>query len=373
MSSRPLVPDAVARLRPYEPGRTEQEIRSAYGLSKVIKLASNESSQGPSPGVKTAVQNSLGNVHRYPSAGQSKLRTVLAKHFRVKPENLVLGSGSESIMACIIRAFLLDDDEAITSDYTFIGFNVLIASRGVLTHRVPMTPDFRFDLQGIADRINDRTKIIYVANPNNPTGTYVTTDEFTRFMERVPKHVLVIWDEAYFEYAQDRTDLPDSMRYRLDNVITLRTFSKAYGMAGFRLGYGLAHEHLISHIRKVRLPFEPSVIALAAGVAALEDQEHAQRTLAINRTEKVRVMEGLLELGFEPLPSAGNFLMVPCQDADSMEDLVEQLLRKGVIVRGLKAFDLPAAFRVTIGTPEENGVFLSHLTEIIRGGNGLGS
>ncbi|MBR59439.1 MAG: histidinol-phosphate transaminase [Myxococcales bacterium] len=373
MTRRPLVPDAVARLRPYEPGRTEQEIREAYGLSQVIKLASNESALGPSPAVEAAVQNSLKNVHRYPSAGQSKLRAMLAEHFRVKPENLVLGSGSESIMACIIRAFLLDDDEAITSDNTFIGFNVLIASRGVLTHRVPMTPDYRFDLQGIADRINERTKIIYVANPNNPTGTYITANEFTRFMERVPEHVLVIWDEAYFEYAQDLPDLPDSMRYRLDNVITLRTFSKAYGMAGFRLGYGLAHENLIRHIRKVRLPFEPSVLALEGGVAALEDQEHMRRGLAMNQTEKVRVMQGLRELGFEPVRSAGNFLMVPCDTANAMELLLEQMVQRGIIVRGLKAFGLPNAFRVTIGTPNENTAFLNTLSEVLSTTDGLGS
>jgi len=365
MTKRPLVPDYIAKLRAYQPGRSEQEIRDAFGLDQVFKLASNESSWGPSATVEDAIVQATRGMHRYPAADLSPLRSELADRFKVKRENIVLGSGSESIMACIIRAFLLDDEHCLTSEGTFVGFQVLAGSRGVPTDRVPQTPDFRCDLKAIADRITERTKIIYIANPNNPTGTYATTAEFEAFVARVPENVLVIWDEAYYEYAQHLEDFPDSLAYRLDNVITLRTFSKAYGLAGLRLGYGIAHENLITNIRKVRLPFEPSVVSLAAGIAALNDEEHVTKVLDYNLQEKPRVEAGLKKLGLTTVPSAANFVMVPLASASYADAIVLSLMRRGIIIRGLGPFGLPHCVRITIGKPEENAAMLSAMSEVL--------
>jgi len=294
------------------------------------------------------------------------LKAALADRFKVQSNNVILGAGSESIIACIVRAFLLDDDEVITCEGTFLGFNILVDSRGVLTHRVPLTSGLCFDLDGIATQINERTKIIYVANPNNPTGTYVTQSQFERFIEKVPKHVLVIWDEAYFEYAIDHDDYPDSMAYRLDNVITLRTFSKAYGLAGLRLGYGLAHQSLIESILKVRLPFEPSVPALVAGNTALMDEEHLKYALDMNRKELPRVFNHLEKLGLNPVPAAGNFIMLRRPSAASADAMVEALMKLGLVVRGLRPFGFPDGIRITVGTPEANDALIAGLDEIME-------
>jgi len=365
MTKRPLVPDYIAKLRAYQPGRSEQEIRDAFGLEQVYKLASNESSWGPSPTVANAITDAVLGIHRYPAADLSPLRSSLAKRFKVKRENIVMGSGSESIMACIVRAFLLDDERCLTSDGTFVGFQVLVGSRGVPIDRAALRPDYHCDLKAIADRITDRTKIIYVANPNNPTGTYATRAEFEAFVARVPDNVLVIWDEAYYEYAHHLEDFPDSLAYRLDNVITLRTFSKAYGLAGLRLGYGIAHEDLISNIRKVRLPFEPSVLSLAAGIAALDDQAHVEKVLASNLSERPRVQRRLGELGLECVPSAANFVMVPLSSAPYADAVVLSLMRRGIIIRGLAPFGLADCVRITIGCPNENDAMVDAMKEVL--------
>ena len=276
-----LVPPYIQKLVPYQPGRTADEIRREFGVARVVKLASNENPVGPSPMAIARLQTVLSSAHLYPDGGY-KLRSVLAERYMVKRDNVVVGSGSEAIMSNIIRAFLLDDEEVLTAEGTFIGFYVLARSRGVTLRTVPLK-DYRFDLAAMAEAITAKTKIIYLANPNNPTGTTFSIAEFETFMQRVPERVLVILDEAYFEYAGENPQYPDSMKYRLDNVITLRTFSKCYGLAGLRIGYGFAHEELCNNVRKVKLPFEPSVAAEAAGLGALDDAEFLAQTLEINR------------------------------------------------------------------------------------------
>ena len=366
MEKRPLVPPNVARLKAYQPGKTAEEIAELYGLERVFKLASNESALGPSEKALQALSQQTLGVHRYPAGGRSPLKAALAERYRVRPENVILGAGSESIIACIVRAFLLDDDEVITSEGTFLGFNILVDSRGVLTHRVPMDEGHRFDVHQIASKINERTKIIYVANPNNPTGTYVRKDEFEDFMAKVPDHVLVIWDEAYFEYANELEDYPDSMMYRHDNVITLRTFSKAYGLAGMRIGYGLAHHSLIESILKVRLPFEPSVPALVAGHVALSDDDHLEHVLEMNQRELPRIFNKMKELGLDPIPSAANFIMMRRPSADNADAMVEALMRRGLVVRGLRPFGFLDGIRITVGKPEANDLLLESLEEIVH-------
>jgi histidinol-phosphate aminotransferase len=331
----PLVPPYIEALEPYKPGKPAAELERELGLTNIVKLASNENPLGPSPRSLAAMEREFPHLHLYPNGGL-ELRQVLAEKFNLRLENVIAGSGSEGIMSSIIRAFLCDDDEVLTSEGTFVGFYVLARSRGVRMVTVPLE-DYRFDLPSIATRISEKTKIIYLANPNNPTGTIVTTREFDVFMD-----------------------------YRYDNVITLRTFSKIYGLAGVRIGYGFAHDLLINNLLKVKLPFEPSTLAQAAGIAALEDSEFLYRSLMVNASGKRMLTAGLGALGYPVVPTEANFLLLPLPTEDHARNLYQGLLQHGVIVRPLRTFGLPHCLRITIGTQEQN-TRLMHAMSRLKG------
>src|SRR3954451_6114325 len=336
----PLVPPYIASLKPYVAGRSIEEVQREYGLERVVKLASNENPLGPSPVAISAMQEHMADLNLYPNGGLG-LRGVLAAPYDVKVENVIAGSGSEGIMSNIIRAFLCDEDEVLTTDAAFIGFQVLAKSRGVRYRTVPYLA-WHYDLAAMAAQINQNTKIIYLANPNNPTGPICTRHQFDEFYKHVPERVLIILDEAYFEYAKDNPRYPDSMHYRYDNVITLRTFSKIYGLAGVRIGYGFAHESLITNLLKVKLPFEPSTLAQAAGIGALADKEFLHRSLELNARGLRMLSAGLADLGLPVVPSEANFVMTVFPTAEDANRIFEDLLARGVVVRPLKAFGLPA-------------------------------
>ncbi len=348
----PLVPPYIESLRPYEAGRTIESVREKYGLSHVAKLGSNENPLGSSPKAIEAMTRVLNGLNLYPNGGLD-LREVLAREYDVKVENVIAGSGSEGIMSNIIRAFLCDEDEVLTTEAAFIGFQVLAKSRGVTYRTVPYD-NWHYDLPALAGQINQNTKIIYLANPNNPTGTIFTRHQFEEFYKHVPERVLIILDEAYFEYAKDNPRYPDSMHYRYDNVITLRTFSKIYGLAGVRIGYGFAHEELIRNLLKVKLPFEPSTPAQAAGIAALSDKEFLHRSLELNARGLRCLTEGLRSLGLTVVPSQANFVMTVLDTEQEASRIFEDLLSQGVVVRPLKAFGLGNCIRVSTGTDEDN-------------------
>jgi len=348
----PLVPPYIELLRPYEAGRTIESVRRQYGLERIAKLASNENPLGASPKAIEAMRRTLDSLHLYPNGGL-ELRQVLAAEFDLKVENVIAGSGSEGIMSNIIRAFLTDEDEVLTTEAAFIGFQVLAKSRGVEYRTVPYR-DWHYDLPALAGAINADTKIVYLANPNNPTGTIFTRHQFDEFYRHVPERVLIILDEAYFEYAKDNPKYPDSMHYRYDNVITLRTFSKIYGLAGVRIGYGFAHEELIRNLLKVKLPFEPSTPAQAAGIGALADKEFLHRSLEVNARGLRFLTAALEELGLTVVPSEANFIMVVLPDERDAGRVFEELLAQGVVVRPLKAFGLPNCLRISTGTDEDN-------------------
>ncbi|MBL8228408.1 MAG: histidinol-phosphate transaminase [Bryobacterales bacterium] len=356
-----LVPPYIESLEPYRPGLDVESVRRNYGVERVIKLASNENPLGPSPLAVEAMRRALDGLNFYPAGGRG-LREVLAREFETKVENVIAGSGSEGIMSNIIRTFLCDDDEVLTTEAAFAGFQVLARGRGVAYRTVPYR-EWHYDLRALASAITDKTKIIYLANPNNPTGTIFTRQEFDAFYQHVPGHVLIILDEAYFEYAQTNHRYPDSLHYRYDNVITLRTYSKVYGLAGARIGYGFAHESLIGNLLKVKLPFEPSAVAEAAGIAALSDKEFLHQTLELNARGLRTLRQGLAEMGLHAVPSEANFVMVPMGSEAAARSLCEELLRKGVIIRPLAGFGLPDCVRISTGTSEENQICL----EAIRG------
>ncbi len=358
----PLVPPYIESLEPYKPGKPIAELQRELGITDVIKLASNENPLGASPRALEAMKAATDQLQLYPNGGLD-LRTTLAHQFNLRTDNVIAGSGSEGIMSNIIRAFLCDDDEVLTSEGTFIGFYVLARSRGTRLLTVPLR-NYHFDLRAIADRVTQHTKIIYLANPNNPTGTVFDRQEFDDFMGRVPDRVLIILDEAYFEYARDNPSYPDSMFYRYDNVITLRTFSKVYGLAGVRIGYGFAHDLLIRNLLKVKLPFEPSTLAQAAGIGALGDAEFLHRSLAANAAGKAYLGPALSGLGFTVIPTEANFFCVPLENEEAANTLYIDLLHRGIIIRPLRAFGLPHCVRITIGTHDQNTALVEALASI---------
>jgi histidinol-phosphate aminotransferase len=357
-----LVPHYIEALRQYEAGRSADDVRREFDLSRVIKLASNENPLGPSPLALEAVRAHTDLIHIYPRGG-AELRAVLAQEYGTKIDNVIVGSGSDSIISNIVRTFLGDQDEVLTTEAAFIGFQVIAKSRGVPYRTVPLR-DWQYDLEALAGSVNEHTKIIYLANPNNPTGAIFTRQQFESFYKHIPERVLIILDEAYFEYAKYNPRYPDSMHYRWDNIITLRTFSKVYGLAGLRIGYGFAHEDLIRNLLKVKLPFEPSSLAEMAGIAALRDKAFVHRSLEMNARGMDVMSTGLRSRGFEIVPSEANFVMVVLPDEGRVRTLVDSLLRLGVIVRPLGAFGLPQCVRITIGTDEENQICLEAIDQV---------
>ena len=355
-----LVPKHIKNLSPYKPGKTIEFVKDKYKIEKIVKLASNENPLGPSLKSLDAAFISLKDAHRYPDSSGLKLRKKLAKRFNVNINNVILGSGSEGIMSSIMRTFLREKDELISAENSFIGFKVLASASGKKVVWVPKK-NYKYDLRSIAIQINNNTKIIYIANPDNPTGTYINKDEFDSFMNKVPDRVLVILDEAYFEYAANIKNYPDSMLYKYDNVITLRTFSKVYGLAGFRIGYGFAHHKLIDNLMKVKLPFEPSSISQSAALVALNDSEHLKKTILLNSKEIKVVCNHLDKINLKYIPSVANFITIVFDCRDNVINLVQYLLENGIIVRDLIGFGLPQCIRVTIGTKQENELFIKKM------------
>ena len=361
----PLVPSYIEKLENYVPGKPIEEVQRELGLKDIDKLASNENPIGPSPKALVEIEKSLKKLHRYPDASGYNLRNKLAKAFNIKMENVILGAGSEGIMSTIIRTFLMGNDELISASNSFIGFRVLANASGKKVHWVPMK-NYRYDLKSMVNELNNQTKIIYIANPDNPMGTYITKEEFDAFYSDIPERVLIILDEAYFEYAQSKEDYPDSMNYRYDNVITLRTFSKAYGLAGLRIGYGFAHDRLINNLMKVKEPFEPSLIAMVAGIAAMDDKDFLHKTLMLNRVGYEFLESNLSKLNITTILSVTNFITTVWESQKKANYITDALLQKGIIVRNLSPFGWANCIRISIGTEEQNNRLISELESIVN-------
>ena len=358
-----LVPKHIKNLLPYKAGKPISEVKRQLGLKNVIKLASNENPFGPSLTAINAVKEILLETHRYPDSNGYDLRTKLAKKFDLNIGNVIIGGGSEGIMSVIMRTFLSSKDEIIATKNSFIGFRVLANASGIKTNWVSMK-NYYYDLESMAKKINDNTKVIYLANPDNPTGTYFNKNSFDNFMDKVPSRVIVILDEAYFEYASHIDDYPDSMHYRYDNVITLRTFSKIHGLAGFRVGYGFSNNNLIGNLMKVKLPFEPSTLGQVAACAALKDEKHLISSIQINNSEKIKLESFFKENNMKYIPSITNFLTLEFNSSNKAEKFCDNLLKKGIILRNLSSFGLPECVRVTIGLPNENKSLINCIKEL---------
>lgn len=351
-------PDIVA-LSPYVPGKPVEELQRELGLARVIKLASNENPLGPSPKALAVLNDSAATLHRYPDGGAFKLREALADRWKVTSDHIILGNGSDEVLGLLARTFLSPGDEAVMADHTFVIYKMEVMAAHGKAVTVPLT-QWRHDLPAMADAITPRTKLLFVCNPNNPTGTMVSSEEVKRLMARVPEQVIVVFDEAYFEYVRS-SEFPDTMAYVRQgrNAIVLRTFSKIYGLAGLRIGYGVTTPEITNLLNRVRPPFNANSMAQRAALAALSDDEHVAKSRTVNEAGMEQVSTGLRQLGFEPVPSEANFLYFDV--GKDGREVFEALLREGVIVRHIEGRML----RVTIGQEEENVAFLAALKRVL--------
>ncbi len=365
-SKKPLVPDHIQNLKPYIPGKTIEEVRKIYKPSRISKLASNENRLGCSQNVKEAILNSMKVIHDYPDPISLELREKIAHNNSVKPENVLIAAGSESIISILCRTFFMNDDHAITGNATFIGFFVQAAVRGIKLKKVPMTSDYRFDVKEILNTIDEKTKMVYVANPNNPTGTFIGKNEYKTLVEGIPDDTLLINDEAYYEYAYDKEDYPRALDHLRENVVILRTFSKVYGLAGLRIGYAIADESLITEMMKTKLTFEPSVIAQHAAIAAYDDREFLKKSIDVDREGKKRLYRLFDEYDVRYTESLSNSVMIILDSQDLAEEFNQQMLINGVILRRVDSFGVPNAIRITVGCREDIDHFESVFQEIMR-------
>ncbi|MGA3166132.1 MAG: histidinol-phosphate transaminase [Terriglobia bacterium] len=357
-----ILPPWSSRIRPYPPGKPIEEVERELGRT-AIKLASNENPLGPSPKAQEAIRNYLEHIHIYPDGGGYYLRKRLAEIQGLSSDQIILGAGSTDLIELVAKTFLSGADEALTSESAFYMYRLAIEDMGAGLVQVPMR-DLTFDLPAIAHAVTARTKVVYLGNPNNPTGTMFTAEELDRFLAAIPARILVVLDEAYFEYVErpDYSHSIDAVRAG-KNLLALRTFSKVHGLAGLRLGYGMGHPELIECLQRIRSPFNASSLAQVAGLAALDDREHIARSVESNRREMKFLTGELTLLGVRYTPSVGNFLLIDT-GRDCEEDFI-RLLHEGVIVRPMKLYNFPTCLRVTVGVHEENEQFLEALHRVL--------
>ena len=346
----------------YEPGKPIEETARELGAhpDEIIKLASNENPLGPSPKSLAAMRAALASANLYPDGGGFYLREALATKLGIDRDQLILGAGSNEIIEFLGHAFLDRGDDIVTSEHAFVVYKLVAAVFGARTIEVP-SPDFRHDLDNIIEAVTEKTRLIFIANPNNPTGTLASQDELDRFMERVPPRIVIVFDEAYYEYLENP---PDTLRFIRAgrNVISLRTFSKIQGLANLRVGYGIARSELIQVLHKTRQPFNVSGLAQTAALAGLDDNEHLRETKRITDEGRDYLQSEFAALGLRFVPSVANFVLVNVGDGAR---IFRALLERRIIVRALKGYNLAAWVRVSVGTMEQNRRCIAALKEIL--------
>jgi histidinol-phosphate aminotransferase len=354
---------SIVHLPVYQPGKPIEEVKRELGLKEVIKLASNENPFGCSPKAKEAIQAELNNVSLYPDGASAELANALAKHLGVETNQLIFGAGSDEVILMIARAYLVKGDETVMASHTFPQYKHNCEIEGAVSIEVPLK-DGTHDLPAMLAKINDRTKIVWICNPNNPTGTMVTHAEVEQFLKQVPQHVLVVLDEAYCEY-NTTGEYPDGLELlqKHKNLILLRTFSKIYGLASLRVGYGIGHPDVIRTINQVREPFNTSRFGQAAALAAVQDQEFIERCRKANAAGIAYLNREFARLGLQAYPAHGNFIMVDVQRPAGR--VFDALLRKGIIVRGGHQLGFPTSIRVTVGSQEQNEKFIAALEQAL--------
>jgi histidinol-phosphate aminotransferase len=361
-SSGVRIPEHIRSIQPYIPGTHLEEAERETGL-RVVKLASNENPLGPSPLAVEAMRRALLSTHRYPDSRAFHLRQRLAQHLDVPEDWLLFGNGSTELIELAALAFLGEGDAGLIASGSFPMYRIALQVRGARIVEVPLQ-NYRYDLAGMARVVREGVRLVYLANPNNPTGTWFCADALAEFLNAVPRGVVVVLDEAYYEYVEQPGYSRSLEELRAGrHLIVLRTFSKIYGLAGLRIGYAVARPELLEAMARVRLPFNTSSLAQAAALAALDDTEHVRRSRENNRAGLAQLESGLRALGLEPIPSVANFVMVTLGQPAAA--VVEALLQRGVLVRPLGWMGFPNAIRITVGTQEENQRLLEALAAVM--------
>ena len=349
-------------IKPYVPGKPIDEVKREFKLKRVIKLASNENPYPPSSKVIQAIARASWQVNRYPDGGCFVLRQALAKHLKIKPEQLIFGNGSDEIIVLAVKAFVGKGDEVVIAKPSFLIYEIACKLAGAKIHEVPLK-SFRYDLEGMKAKANKNTKIVFIGNPDNPAGTYINAKEAEDFMKSVSRDTLVFFDEAYFEYVQAK-DYPDTLKLmkKYPNLMTTRTFSKMYGLAGLRVGYGIASPQIIDILNRLREPFNINSLAQVAATAALADKAYYRR-IAINvEQQRQSLYLGLTAMGLKFEQSFTNFILIRVSNASQ---IALGLLKKGVIVRDMTAWGISNYIRVSIGTAAENKRFIKTLGDLL--------
>lgn len=357
------IPKHIEELRPYIAGKMIEEFARERGLSRIVKLASNENPLGPSPKAISAVRESLDKSFRYVDPGAYDLVRAIGAKYGKPASQIVCGAGTDALLSYIVKAFTEEGDEVLTAEGTFIGIYVSVRKQNRKLVQVPLR-NYGFDLEAIAAGITPKTRIIYLANPNNPTGTMFTARQFETFMLAVPSSVLVVLDEAYFSYAQELPGYPNGLNYDFDNLIVTRTFSKDYGLAGLRIGFAIGHEYLIKCLYKVRPAFEPSMPAQVAATAALSDQDFLHKTVELNRRMLEKMIKSFDRLGIDYVPTAANFVLLLFSTPQLAEEFNAGCLDHGLIIRHVAGFGIPNGIRINTGTEDETAFALEVIEKV---------
>ena len=352
----------IAGLSPYKPGKPVDEVARELGINDIVKLASNENPRGPGAKVQQAIAEAATELSRYPDGGGFALKARLSEKIGVDANQLTLGNGSNDVLDLIARVVLEPGAQAIIAEHSFVVYRLAVTCCGGDLVTVP-AKNYGADLAGMLEAVTDATRLIFIANPNNPTGTRTPGSELLPFLQAVPEHVWVVLDEAYLEYVEDDDHLNGaSLLAQFPNLIVTRTFSKVYGLAAVRFGYGASSPAFADLLNRARQPFNVNSLAMAASLAALEDDDYVKESVALNRAGMTQMTEGLTRLGYDFIPSAGNFVAFNC--AEPGQDLFQRLLQEGVIVRAIGEYGLPNHVRVSIGLESENERFLSVLAKV---------
>lgn len=362
-----IIPETIAAITPYPPGKPQDELEREYGIKNSIKLASNENAWGPSPKVLQVLQDSLAGLNRYPDGSSYYLVHGIADFHGINAEEIVLGNGSNEVIEFLVKAFVREGNEVITSHPSFLMYQKFVQVRGGINKVLPLK-EYQHDLEAIINSTNEATRLIFIDNPNNPTGSVIAPDQLQAFLERIPEHVVVVLDEAYIDFAKPSMHMDIlSMIRKIENrcpVVLLRTFSKAYGLPGLRVGYGIMPREIATCLHKVRQPFNINNLAQVGALTALRDRPYFDLIVDRNATGRQYLHEAVEQLGCTPLPSETNFILMDVGgDADA---LYTAMLYKGVIIRSMRAYGYPNSVRVTVGTDEENARFIVALGQCLR-------
>lgn len=357
-----MVRENILDFQPYLPGRPIEIVKREEKLNEVFKLASNENSLGPSPRVVKAIGKVLGAINRYPDGGGFYLKKALAKKLRLNMENIILGNGTDEIIEIIGKTFLNPEDEIIVSEHAFIRYYMAGKLMDCRVKTIPMR-GFTHNLTYMRKAITKKTKIVFIANPNNPTGTYVNRKEVESFMKNLAKNIIVVFDEAYYEYVTEK-DFPDTLSYIRNGktLVVLRTFSKIYGLAGLRIGYGISPPEMIDYMERIRPPFNTNSLAQIAALTSLSDINQIKRGQRVVKEGKEYLEKALEKMGLEYVPSVANFILIKVEEG---KKVFKQLIKRGIIVRAMDEYNLPQYIRVTIGLPKENRLFIKRLKEAL--------